>query len=177
MTDACSRCLGVHSTSDEVIECLRSQPIERTLFPPHFANLVITKRWQRRWGPLGPHHQWREFRNSREVEELVTLPGRIVLLAIDKHKQLIDILRYVLENYDQPGDAEGFSSGPRHGPLGPDPYNGGSRVPRRPRRPFDGLKVERDLPSDDYRFEKPPRRFLEIRENDSPLSHLWDEAS
>jgi len=172
MTSACSRCAAIHSTSDEVIECLRSQPIERRQppFPPDMAKSVIMKRWQRRWGNPGPHG-YRQFRRSREVEELVTLPGRIVLLAIDKHKELIDILRYVLENYDQPGDDDGFDSAPGDNPSGRGPDGGGSRVPRRTVHPSGSLVVERDLPSDDYRFDNPPRRFLDPRKNKHPSNH------
>lgn len=166
MTSACSRCAAVHSIVDEVIECLRSQPIERRQppFPPDLAKWFITSRWQRRWGNLGAYLH-RQFRGSREVEELVTLPGRIVLLAIDKHKQLIDILRYVLENYDQPGDDDGFDSAPGDDPSGRGPDEGGSRVPRRPLHPFGSLVVERDLPSDDYHLDNPPRRFLDPRKS------------
>ena len=116
--------------------------------------------WQRQWGSLSPGLQ-RRFLGRTEIQQLLRFPQKLVVAAISKHQRLVDILRYVQDRYDGPGD-----------------HLQDSGVPRRPRHPSGRPGLEKDLPRtpDEYRFQRSQPRFLEILEDESPLSHRWKKT-
>ena len=153
----------------------RRAAVDRTRYNKHlrrgfrFTDLDVLRWWEERWGPLTRELQ-RRFLQRLEVRRLLRYPPKLVMEAISQHQKLVDILRYVQERGD---GLEG-----RRGSFGSDPYDGGTRVPRGPRRPSGHPGLEKQLPEtpDTYRFRKfKPRRIKVPEESQSP-SHGWEKT-
>ncbi len=129
-----------------------------------FSASDVLSWWQRQWGSLSPGLQ-RRFLARTEIQELLRFPQGLVVEAISNQQELVDILRYVQHRYDGRGDD-------------PRDFGGGSRVPRRPHPPSGSPGLEKDLPRtlDEYRFQRSRPKFLEISEDESPLSHRWQKT-
>ena len=125
--------------------------------------------WELRWGRLTPELQ-RSFLRRLEVRRLLRYPPKLVMEAISRHQKLVDILRYVQERDN------GLEGG--RGPFGSDPFDGGTRVPRRPLRPSGHPGLEKQLPetSDRYRVRKSKPRRIEVPEQRRSPSHRWKET-
>ena len=139
-----------------------------------FSASDVLSWWQHQWGSLSPGLQ-RRFLTRTELQQLLRFPQELVIEAISNQQKLVDILCYVQDRYDGLGDdPQDFGSGP----FGSDPFGGGAGVPRRPRHPSGRPGLEKDLPMtpDEYRFQRSRPRFLEILEDESPLSHRWKKT-
>ncbi|SVC24630.1 uncharacterized protein METZ01_LOCUS277484 [marine metagenome] len=134
----------------------------RARFPISEADILAL--WQTKWGSLSLELR-RRFRARTETQQLSRFPRDLVAEAISNNKRLVDILRYVQHRYDGRGDD-------------PRDFGGGSRVPRRPHPPSGSPGLEKDLPRtlDEYRFQRSRPKFLEISEDESPLSHRWQKT-
>jgi hypothetical protein len=153
----------------------RRAAVDRTRYNKHlrrgsrFTAFDVLRWWELRWGPLTPELQ-RRFLQRLEVRRLLRYPPKLVMEAISQHQKLVDILRYVQERGD---GLEGS-----RGPFGSDPYDGGTRVPRRPRHPSGHPGLEKQLPEtpDTYRVRKSKPRRIKVPEESQSPSHGWKKT-